>query len=210
VRRGHPVHALTVDYGQRHRVEVRSARRVADALGVAEHRVLRLDLTGIAVSALTGQGEVRMGPAPPGADPIPATYVPARNTVLLALAVAWAESLGAMDLFIGVSCVDYSGYPDCRPAFIAAFEEVANLGTRAANGGGPRRRIHAPLLGLTKEETVRAGLKLGVDFALTWSCYVPTSEGVPCGACDACRLRAKGFDGAGVVDPVRGGVVGGR
>jgi len=203
VAAGYRAHALTVEYGQRHKIEVEAARRVARALGASAHRVLELELSPLAASALTGVGEVPKAERSPGADPIPPTYVPARNTVLLALALSWAESIGARDLFIGVSAVDYSGYPDCRPEFIAAFEETANLGTRAAGDRGRRFRIHAPLLGMSKAETVRAGVDLGLDFGLTWSCYDPGPGGEPCLECDACRLRRRGFEGAGIVDPVR-------
>jgi 7-cyano-7-deazaguanine synthase len=166
--------------------------------------MLEIDLSGVSDSALTGSGEVPKSERGPGDDPIPPTYVPARNTFLLALALSWAESIGARDLFIGVSAVDYSGYPDCRPEFIGAFERLANLGTRAAAEGDRPYRVHAPLLDLTKAETVRAGVELGVDFGLTWSCYDPRPDGGPCLECDACRLRARGFDGAGIDDPVRG------
>lgn len=202
---GYRTHALTVDYGQRHRVEIQAARRVARAVGVESHRVVEIDLSGVSVSALTGAGEVPKSARGPDDDAIPPTYVPARNTFLLALALSWAESIGARDLFIGVSAVDYSGYPDCRPEFIAAFEKLANLGTRAADEDVRRYRIHAPLMRMTKAETVRAGIKLGIDFGLTWSCYDPKPDGAPCLRCDACRLRGRGFDGAGVEDPVRGG-----
>lgn len=202
--KGRPTHALTVDYGQRHRREIDSARSVARALGAEQHLVLQVDLSAIASSALLGAGEVPKGKREPGAHPIPPTYVPARNTVLLSLALAWAESIGARDLFIGVSAVDYSGYPDCRPEFVSAFEELANRGTRVAEDGGPRFRVHAPLLGLTKEQTVRAGIELGVDFALTWSCYDPGPDGSPCLECEACRLRARGFERAGIADPAQG------
>ncbi|MBW2278100.1 MAG: 7-cyano-7-deazaguanine synthase QueC [Deltaproteobacteria bacterium] len=201
---GYRVHALTVDYGQRHRVELEAAERVAAAVGVEAHMVLEVDLTAVAISALTGTGVIPKSERQPGDDPIPPTYVPARNTLLLSMALSWAESIGARDLFIGVSAVDYSGYPDCRPEFIAAFEEVANRGTRAHNDPERPYRVHAPLLELTKEQTVRTGLDLGLDFGLTWSCYDPGPDGAPCLECDACRLRRKGFDGAGVDDPVRG------
>jgi 7-cyano-7-deazaguanine synthase len=201
--RGHLVHALTVDYGQRHRIEIESARRLAQAQGVAQHLVLDVDLAAIGGSSLTGPSEVPKDSRPAGSDTIPTTYVPARNTVLLSLALAWAEVIGAREIFIGVSAVDFSGYPDCRPGFIAAFEELANQGTRAAVEAGARYRVHAPLLSMTKEDTVRAGVELGVDFALTWSCYDPLPDGAPCERCDACRLREKGFVGSGVADPVR-------
>jgi len=204
ISRGFRAYALTVRYGQRHGVEIDAARRVARALGATEHRVIDLDLGGFGGSALTTDQQVPKGPREPGADPIPATYVPARNTVLLSLALAWAEALGARDLFVGVSSVDYSGYPDCRPAFVEEFERVANLGTRAAEGGEPFR-IHAPLIRKSKAQTVALGVELGVDLGLTRSCYDPAPDGAPCRECEACQLRAKGFDEAGVADPVRGG-----
>ena len=196
-------HALTVRYGQRHAAEVEAARRVAAAVGVDGHLVIDLDLTAIGGSALTSDIEVPKRPRSPGEDPIPPTYVPARNTIFLSLALAWAEVLGARDLFIGVSAVDSAGYPDCRREFVTAFEAVANAGTRALSGG-ERYRIRAPLLDLDKAETVRLGRELGVDFSLTRSCYDPRTDGRPCGSCDSCRLRARGFAGAGVSDPASG------
>jgi 7-cyano-7-deazaguanine synthase len=199
--RGFRVLALTVDYGQRPRAELAAARRVAEALAVERHLVLEVDLEAIGGSVLTGAGEVPKGARPAAADPIPPTYVPARNTVLLSLALAWAETVGAADIFIGVSSVDCSGYPDCRAEFIEAFEGVANQGTRAAHEGVPRFRVHAPLLELSKAETVRAGIDLGIDFGLTWSCYDPDPDGVPCGECESCRLRSRGFQRAGIDDP---------
>jgi 7-cyano-7-deazaguanine synthase len=198
---GFAAHALTVRYGQRHAVEVRASTDVARANGATRHLVIDLDLRAFGGSSLTVDEPVPKGARPPGAEVIPSTYVPARNTVFLSLALAWAESLGARDVFIGVSAVDYSGYPDCRPEYIAAFEAMANLGTRAVDGGRPYR-IHAPLASLTKAETVRAGLALGVDFSLTRTCYDPDPAGRPCGACESCQLRAKGFAGAGVKDPL--------
>lgn len=201
-QQGFSVHALTIEYGQRHAVEIEAAKRVAAGSCAEQHRVLHVDLSGIAVSVLTGPGQIPKSVRGPKDDPIPPTYVPARNTVLLSLALAWAESLGARDLFIGVSAVDFSGYPDCRPQFIEAFEAVANKGTRAAGDVGPGYRVHAPLLTLTKGETVQIGLELGVDFGLTWSCYDPGSDGLPCRLCEACGLRAKGFAGAGLDDPL--------
>jgi 7-cyano-7-deazaguanine synthase len=197
IRDGFAAHALTVRYGQRHAVEIEAARRVAAALGAAGHAVIDLDLARFGGSALTAGGAL---PAAGGGG-IPATYVPARNAVFLALAASFAEALGARDLFIGVSAVDYSGYPDCRPEFIRAFEGALNLGTRAGATGAPLA-LHAPLLALSKADTVRAGLALGVDFGLTRSCYDPAADGAPCGRCDACRLRALGFEGAGAADPV--------
>jgi len=190
--------ALTVAYGQRHAVEAEAARRVARALGVARHIELPLDLAAFGGSALTGIGEVPKGRAldEPG---IPSTYVPARNTVFLSLALAWAESLGARDLVIGVNAVDYSGYPDCRPAFIAAFESLAGLATRAGVEGA-RFRVHTPLINLSKADIIRRGLSLGLDYSLTHSCYDPAPDGAPCRRCDSCVLRARGFAEAGARD----------
>jgi 7-cyano-7-deazaguanine synthase len=201
--RGFTCHALTVRYGQLHAVEVEASRRVAAALGAAQHRVLELDLAPLAASALT-RADVAV-PKDRSLDEIgapgdvPATYVPARNTVLLGLALAWAETLGAHDLFLGVNVLDASGYPDCRAEFVAAFETLANLGTHR----GPFR-VHAPLIEMTKAEIIRAGLALGVDYAITHSCYDPVM-GAACGRCDACQLRRKGFVEAGVADPTRYG-----
>ncbi len=200
---GYACHALSVDYGQRHRVELEAARRVARALGVVEHRVMAVDLRGFGGSALTGEGSVPKGRAPEEmAGGIPSTYVPARNTVFLALALAWAEVLGAADVFIGVNALDYSGYPDCRPEFIAAFERLANLATKAGVEGRMRFRVHTPLIGLSKAEIIRRGTALGVDYGLTHSCYDPDPAGRPCGACDSCLLRRKGFAQAGLEDPL--------
>jgi 7-cyano-7-deazaguanine synthase len=200
IRQGFEVHALTFRYGQRHAVEIDSAVAVAAALGAAEHVVVDIDLARFGGSALTAAGAIPKGKGG-GRPEIPVTYVPARNAVFLALAASFAEALGARDVFIGVSAVDYSGYPDCRPEFIRAFETALNLGTRAGATNAPLH-LHAPLLAMSKADTVKAGLGLGVDFALTRSCYDPGDCGAPCGTCDACRLRALGFDGAGVVDPV--------
>ncbi len=202
--RGFAAHALTVDYGQRHRLELRAARRVARALGAVEHRIVRVDLRAFGGSALTSNAiRVPKGRSPGAiARGIPVTYVPARNTLLLALALAWAETLGARDLFVGVNAVDYSGYPDCRPAFVRAFERLARLATKAGVEGRGRFRIQAPLLRLTKGRIIRKGLALGVDYGLTHSCYDPAPGGRACGRCDACRLRLKGFGEAGVPDPV--------
>ena len=192
-------HALSFRYGQRHSSELRAAQRMAQALGVVEHRVFALDLGAIGGSALT-DASIAV-PERPSAG-IPTTYVPARNTVFLAVALGWAEVLGARDLYIGVNAVDYSGYPDCRPEFIQAFERVANLGTKAGVEG-ERFHIHTPLIAMTKAEIVLRGLELGVDFSVTVSCYTADEEGRACGQCDACRLRAKGFADAGVTDPTR-------
>ena len=192
-------HALSVDYGQRHVAELEGARRVARALGACEHRVMRVDLAGIGGSALTDPAIAV--PESPGSG-IPVTYVPARNTIMLALALAWAEVLGARDLFIGVNVLDASGYPDCRPEFIAAFGALAALATKAGVEGRPCR-IHTPLIELTKAEIIREGVRLGVDYAQTVSCYQADAAGRACGRCDACRLRSAGFAAAGVADPTR-------
>ncbi len=199
---GFECHCLTVDYGQRHRVELEAAAVVAAALGAKTHRVLTLDLRAIGGSALTDEIDVPHGDEP-GAGSVPVTYVPARNTVLLALLLGHAEVMGATDLFIGANAVDYSGYPDCRPAFLDAFAELANLATVAGAEHGVRFRVCAPLLELTKAEIIRRGTDLGVDYGLTHSCYDPTPEGLACGDCDSCTLRRRGFVEAGVVDPTR-------
>lgn len=199
---GFAVHALSFRYGQRHAVELSAARAVAAQLGVTEHREAAIDLRSFGGSALTTDIPVpkdQMIPA--GGAGIPITYVPARNTIFLAHALGWAEVLGAADIFIGVNALDYSGYPDCRPAFIAAFERMANLATRAATEEGRQVRIHAPLIALTKAEIIRRGVALGVDYALTRSCYDPGVAGEGCGRCDSCQLRLRGFRDAGLVDP---------
>jgi 7-cyano-7-deazaguanine synthase len=195
---GHACHALSVRYGQRHSSELDAAARVAKALGAREHRVVDVDLRAIGGSALTDDIAV---PQSPGVG-IPVTYVPARNTVLLALALGYAEVLGAHDLYVGVNAVDYSGYPDCRPEFVAAFEQLARLATKAGVEGAPFR-VHAPLIALTKADIVRRGIELGVDFGLTVSCYQADANGRACAFCDACRLRRAGFEAAGVPDPTR-------
>jgi 7-cyano-7-deazaguanine synthase len=195
---GYRCHALSFDYGQRHCAELDAAARVAHALGASSHRVLKLDLRAIGGSALTAEIAVPEAPT----SGIPITYVPARNTVFLSLGLGLAEVLGASDLFIGVNAVDYSGYPDCRPDFIAAFERVAQLATRAQIEGRPLK-IHTPIIHASKADIVRLGLAHGVDFKLTVSCYQPTEDGRACGKCDACRLRAEGFAQAGVSDPTR-------
>jgi 7-cyano-7-deazaguanine synthase len=197
---GFSLYALTIDYGQRHAREIEAARRVAAALGVADRLELILDLRGIGGSALTSDAEVPRG-RDLGAREIPATYVPARNTIFLALALGWAEVLGARDLIIGVNALDYSGYPDCRPEFIRAFESLAGLATRAGVEGA-RFRIHTPLISLTKAEIIRRGSALGLDYGLTHSCYDPRPDGSACGTCDSCVLRARGFREAGVPDPL--------
>jgi 7-cyano-7-deazaguanine synthase len=196
---GFACYALSLDYGQRHASELAAARRVAAALGVVEHKIIALDLTQIGGSALT-DASIAV-PETPSVG-IPVTYVPARNTVFLSLALGWAEVLGAQNIFIGVNAVDYSGYPDCRPEYIAAFERLANLATRAGVEGTPFR-INAPLIAMSKAEIIQAGLQLGVDYALTLSCYAADSDGRACGRCDSCRLRAAGFAQAGVSDPTR-------
>jgi len=199
---GFECHALTVDYGQRHAVEREAAARVAKALGAREHVVIQVDLRRFGGSALTADIPVPKGRAPEAMADIPVTYVPARNTVFLALALGWAEVLGAEDLFIGVNALDYSGYPDCRPEYIEAFERMANLATKAGVEGKSRFRVHTPLIALSKAEIVRRAADLGVEFALTWSCYDPRPGQRPCGVCDACILRCKGFAEAGLVDPL--------
>jgi 7-cyano-7-deazaguanine synthase len=199
-REGFACYALSFDYGQRHRVELDAARRVAESLGAAEHRVVAFDLRSFGGSALTTDIDVpKDGLATAG---IPITYVPARNTVFLSFALAWAEVLAAADIFIGVNAIDYSGYPDCRPEFIEAFERMANLATRAGVEGATRVHIHTPLIQLAKREIIELGRGLGVDFRLTHSCYDPDTAGRSCGRCDSCRLRLKGFAEAGLVDPL--------
>jgi 7-cyano-7-deazaguanine synthase len=193
-------HALSVDYGQRHRAELDAAAAVARALGAIEHRTLRVDLGGIGGSALT-DASIAVPETPQVG--IPVTYVPARNTMMLSFALGWAEVLGASQIFIGVNAVDYSGYPDCRPVFVAAFERLANLATRVAVEGTMSFRIVAPLIDLTKAQIIQRGLELGVDFSLTVSCYQADEQGRACGSCDACRLRREGFRAAAVADPTR-------
>lgn len=201
-RDGFECYTLAFDYGQRHRVELDAAVRVARSLGSVEHVVMPIDLRRFGKSALTDEIAV-----PKGRDEaemargIPVTYVPARNTVFLSIALAWAEVLESSDVFIGVNALDYSGYPDCRPEYIAAFEKMANLATKSGVEGKTRMRIHAPLISLTKAGIIRLGLELGVDYSLTHSCYDPDGAGRPCGACDSCLLRAKGFAEAGLPDP---------
>jgi 7-cyano-7-deazaguanine synthase len=194
---GFECYALSVEYGQRHSAELDAARRVAAAAGVRDHRIMRVDLAGIGGSALT-DGSMAVPESP--TTGIPVTYVPARNTIMLSLALGWAEVLEARDIFVGVTSVDYSGYPDCRPEFIAAFENLAALATKAGVEGHPCR-IHAPLIRLSKAEIIREGVRLGVDYALTVSCYQADSQGRACGKCDSCRLRRAGFEAAGVPDP---------
>jgi 7-cyano-7-deazaguanine synthase len=202
-RDGFACYALSFDYGQRHRIELEAAARLAQALGAVEHRVVRADLRQFGGSALTADIAVPKGRAPAAAGQgIPLTYVPARNTVFLAFALAWAEVLEAADLFLGVNAIDYSGYPDCRPEYVEAFERMANLATRAGVEGRARLRIHTPLMRLSKAGIVRLGASLGVDFRLTHSCYDPLPAGRPCGSCDSCLLRLRGFADAGLTDPL--------
>jgi 7-cyano-7-deazaguanine synthase len=199
-REGFRLHALTVRYGQRHAAELEAARAVAVALRVARHIEIDVDLSIFGGSSLTSDAPVPKD-QPLGGGGIPSTYVPARNTVFLSLALAWAEAIGASDVFIGVNAIDYSGYPDCRPEFIDAFERLASLATAAGVAGG-KFNIHAPLQALTKADIIRRGVELGLDYSLTHSCYDPDPDGRPCGHCDSCALRAQGFDAAGIADPV--------
>lgn len=195
-------YALSFRYGQRHAVEAEAARRIARAQGAREHRVLDIAVGALGGSTLTGEGCVPKGRAFEAIGrEIPSTYVPARNTIFLAYALGWAEVLGAFDIFFGANALDYSGYPDCRPEYIAAFERLANLATKAAVEGQGRYRIHAPLIGLTKAEIIAEGLRLGIDYGATVSCYDADDEGRACGECDSCRLRLKGFAELGVSDP---------
>jgi 7-cyano-7-deazaguanine synthase len=197
--RGFECYALSVHYGQRHSAELAAARQIAATLGAREHRVMGVDLAGIGGSALTDP-TVAIPESPTSG--IPVTYVPARNTLLLSLALGWAEVVGAADIFVGVNAVDYSGYPDCRPQFIEAFEHLARLATKAGVEGVPFK-IHAPLIEMSKAEIIRAGAGLGVDFSMTVSCYQAAPDGAACGRCDSCRLRAAGFAAAGIADPTR-------
>jgi 7-cyano-7-deazaguanine synthase len=200
---GFELFALSVDYGQRHRFELEAATRVAKHLGIKRHETVRIDLARFGASALTTDIAVPKGRSVAEmAGGIPVTYVPARNTVLLSLALAYAETVGAADIFIGVNAIDYSGYPDCRPEYIAAFERLANLATKAGVEGALKFKIHTPLIRMSKSEIIRRGTKLGVDFGLTHSCYDPDPAGCPCSRCDACLLRRKGFTEAGLVDPL--------
>lgn len=200
---GFTPYALSFRYGQRHSVELESAKRIAEVMGVAEHVIADIDLRRFGGSALTADIEVPKARSlsSMGAG-IPITYVPARNTVFLSFALAWAEVLGASDIYVGVNALDYSGYPDCRPEYIAAYERMANLATAAGVEGRQHLQIHAPLIALTKADIIRRGLALGVDYGLTSSCYDPGADGRPCGQCDSCQLRAKGFAEAGVADPL--------
>jgi len=202
-RDGYECYALSFDYGQRHRIELESAARVAAFYGAREHRVVKIDLRAFGASALTADIEVPKHRASEEMSTgIPITYVPARNTIFLSFAMAWAEVLESSDIFIGVNAIDYSGYPDCRPEFIAAFEQMANLATKAAIEGRTHLRIHTPLAKLNKAAIVKLGTEVALDFALTHSCYDPVEGGRPCGECDSCVLRRKGFEEAGVRDPL--------
>ena len=199
-RDGFRAHALSFDYGQRHKVELAAAKRVARSLGAADHRIAQIDLRIFGGSALTGNMAVPKN-RETKTNVIPVTYVPARNTIFLSYALAWCETLGAADIFIGANAIDYSGYPDCRPEFISAFEQLAGLATKAGVEG-TAFRIHAPLISMSKAEIIRTGAELGVDFSLTHSCYDPSADGLACGACDSCRLRLAGFREAGMTDPL--------
>ena len=198
-----PIYTLSFDYGQRHRQELRAAKTISHAFGALEHRVIAIDLRQFGKSALTGDIAVpKDHDEATMSDQIPVTYVPARNTIFLSYALAWAEVLGVRDIFIGVNAIDYSGYPDCRPEFIEAFERMANLATKmGVEGSGNRLKIHTPLIRLTKAEIIRRGIELGVDYSMTHSCYDPDERGRACGRCDSCVLRRRGFADAGVPDP---------
>jgi 7-cyano-7-deazaguanine synthase len=206
---GFAVHALSFRYGQRHSREIDAAKTIAARAGVQQHHIIDIDLTAFGGSALTDDIPVPkdrdLSPSAADAGEIPVTYVPARNTIFLAFALGWAEVLGAQDIFIGVNALDYSGYPDCRPEYIAAYERMANLATRFAVEGGEAHHVHirAPLIDLTKRDIIELGVSLGVDYAMTTSCYDPAPDGAACGRCDACQLRLKGFAEAGVADPAR-------
>ena len=200
---GYELYALSFSYGQRHVFELEAARRVAASIGAAGHRIAEIDLRVFGGSALTGDIDVPKGrSADDMAHGIPITYVPARNTIFLSFALAWAEVLGSSDIFIGVNALDYSGYPDCRPEFIKAFEKMANLATKAGVEGRQRLKIHTPLIAMSKAEIIRKGIELGVNYRLTSSCYDPSPEGEPCGECDSCLLRKKGFRENGIEDPL--------
>ncbi|MBW1890812.1 MAG: 7-cyano-7-deazaguanine synthase QueC [Deltaproteobacteria bacterium] len=202
---GYALYALSFDYGQRHAFELTAAKRVARALGTRQHLVIRTDLTGIGGSALTADIAVpkhRIG-GDDDSHEIPITYVPARNTIFLSYALAWAEVLGSADIFLGVNAVDYSGYPDCRPEYLEAYAKMANLATRAGVEGTTRVKIHAPLVHMTKAEIIQQGVQLDLDYGMTHSCYDPDTSGRACGACDSCTLRKKGFEEAGVKDPTQ-------
>ncbi len=200
-KQGFTTYGLSFDYGQNHKLELESASRIAKLYGAERHLIARVDLKSFGGSALTSDEPIPKHRSPQAiGEGIPVTYVPARNTVFLSLALAWAESLGALDIFIGVNALDYSGYPDCRPEFIEAFETMANLGTKIGSEG-KRIRIRTPLISMTKREIIETGLALGIDYGMTVSCYDPSANGLACGACDACQLRLKGFSEAGAIDP---------
>jgi 7-cyano-7-deazaguanine synthase len=201
--RGYELYALSFSYGQRHVWELEAARRVAASMSVAQHRIAEIDLRIFGGSALTSDMAVPKGREPGEmSNGIPVTYVPARNTIFLSFALAWAEVLDASNIFIGVNILDYSGYPDCRPEFIAAFETLANLATKSGVEGSQEFKIHTPLINLTKAQIIRLGMQLGVDYSLTSSCYDPSPTGAPCGQCDSCQLRLKGFSENGIADPL--------
>jgi 7-cyano-7-deazaguanine synthase len=203
-RQGFDVYALSFDYGQRHHCELEAARRVVQSLGITRHMIAKIDLRMFGGSALTADIDVpKSRDSERISSEIPITYVPARNTIFLSFALGWCEVLQAQDIFIGVNAVDYSGYPDCRPKFLQAFEGLANLATKAGVEGTARYQIHAPLLHLSKAQIIRAGVEAGVDFSLTHSCYDPAPEGLACGFCDSCALRRRGFEEAGIPDPTR-------
>jgi len=200
---GFDVHAISFRYGQRHKVELESAEHVAATMGVKQHVIVDINLRQFGGSALTSELDVpKSRSITEMSHGIPVTYVPARNTVFLSFALAWAETLGAQDIYIGVNALDYSGYPDCRPEYIAAYEKMANLATRAGIEGTQRLRIHTPLIQLTKAQIIQLGLELGIDYSRTSSCYDPAPTGAPCGSCDSCLLRTKGFNEAGIQDPL--------
>jgi len=201
---GFDCYALTFRYGQRHSIEIKSAKRIADAIGVIEHRILDIDLAAFAGSALTDKGldVPKNRNIITDRTDIPVTYVPARNTIFLGFALAWAETLGIFDIFIGVNAIDYSGYPDCRAEFIKAFQKLANLATAAGVEGKGKYKIHTPIIKMTKAEIIKTGAKLNLDYSLTHSCYDPDEKGRACGRCDSCRLRLKGFAEAGLKDPI--------
>lgn len=198
--RNYECHALSIDYGQRHNSELAAARKLAQAIGIRDHKIIKVDLGAFGGSALTDKSAAI--PVEGTDAGIPVTYVPARNTIMLSIALAWAETLQSHDIFIGVNAVDYSGYPDCRPEYIAAFEQMANLATKAAIDGA-RLKIHAPLINLPKAEIIRQGMLLGLDYSMTVSCYQADESGLACGVCDSCRLRRAGFESAGVPDVTR-------
>ena len=203
ITEGYEAYALSFDYGQRHQIETQAARRAADSLGAKKHRIAKIDLRVFGGSALTGDIDVpKQRSETEIADGIPVTYVPARNTIFLAYALGWAEVIQAADIFLGVNAIDYSGYPDCRPEFIEAFQTVANVGTKAGVEGR-RFQIHTPLIKFSKAEIIRKAVELGVDLSLTHSCYDPSPDGLACGECDSCLLRLKGFREAGIQDPIR-------